>query len=185
MNEEQKLKPVTFIKGGYGDNYYSANLAKQNLLLKAMAISSDPKDWKMAIGAKHMAEVYRTLDKLSIRKEYHQALVRQGISLDFIIGGVKKIAENAKDKTALAAFQTLLKSVGMDKYEDVKAETRGWEDLILDANKKADEDETKGIEKSKVIESSDYTVVEPKMPQEILDKQAAEQELADGLYGKK
>jgi len=184
MNEEKKLKPVTFVKGGYGSTYYSANLAKQNLLLKAMAVSSDPKDWKMAIGAKHMAEVYRTLDKLSIRKEYHQALVRQGISLDFIIGGVKKIAENAKDKTALAAFQTLLKSVGMDKYEDVAAATRGWEDLILDAEKKAHEAEEKGLEKPEAIESSEYTVVEPKIPQEVLDKQESEQELADQLYGK-
>ncbi|MCK5616271.1 hypothetical protein KAR91_81165, partial [Candidatus Pacearchaeota archaeon] len=141
------------------------------------------KDWKMAIGAKHMAEVYRTLDKLSIRKEYHQALVRQGISLDFIIGGVKDIAINAKDKTALAAFQTLLKSVGMDKYEDVAQGTRGWEDLILDAEKKNNERIDAGKE-PEVIESTEYTVVEPKIPQEVLDKQSEELELADQLYGK-
>ena len=182
MNEEKKLKPVTFIKSGQGGSYYRDNIIQQNLLLKAMSVSDNPEDWKLAIGAQKMAEVYRTLDKLVIRKEFHQALVRQGITLDYIIAGIKNIAETANAKTALAAFQTFLKSIGMDKYDDVKEAAKGWEDLILEADKKKNEQLASGNIVN-VIESEEYEVIQPVVPDEVKKKQSDEQDLADTLYG--
>jgi len=88
MKEEEiivkKLKPVTFIKGEY--NYSRQNDLQQKLLLKAMQVTSDPNELKKMAGLKTVADVYRTLDKLAMRKEYHEALSRQGIDL-----GVKQI----------------------------------------------------------------------------------------------
>ena len=67
--KEKKYKPVTFVKGEIG--YYRDNKLQQNLLLKAMQITDNPKELRKAIGVKAVADVVRTLDKLTIRKEYH------------------------------------------------------------------------------------------------------------------
>jgi len=47
------------------------------LLLKALKVTQDPTELKKMIGVKTVAEVYRTLDKLSLRKEYHKALAEK------------------------------------------------------------------------------------------------------------
>ena len=110
------------------------NTAQQLFLLKALQITKDPNELRKMIGVKTVAEVYRTLDKLAMRKEYHAALIRSGISLDFIVGGIKEIAVGGfKDSDKLNALKTLLTSLGMDKYEDDGGQTRGsWEEILLE-----------------------------------------------------
>ena len=108
--KRNKYKPVTFLAGQIG--YYKNNTYQQELLLKAMQVSDDPKVLRDAIGVRAVADVVRTLDKLTIRKEYHESLSRKGVSLDYIVEGIKSIADTSpKDATKLKALQTLLRSV--------------------------------------------------------------------------
>lgn len=176
--KEIKLKPVTFEKGQY-INYYRQNDLQQKKLLKAIVVSDDPKQWRRMIGVKTMAEVYRTLDKLAIRKEYHEALSRQGIDFDIIIAGIKDISMNAeKDDTRLKGYQTLLKSLGVDRYEDVKEGSKDWEKLILEA---ADENRALPEGDRKVI-NTEYEVVQPEIPEDIKEIRKIDKELAKDLY---
>jgi len=172
----KKLKPVTFIKGGY-NQYYSQNTFQQMLLLKAMSVSTNPNTWRKMAGLKTMAEVYRTLDKLSMRKAYHEALSINGVDFDFIISGIKNLASSGKNEgVKLEAFKTFLKSLGLDQYEDVGGSSgTTWEDLVMKAN-----------DKEKVmIGSGDYDVVVPKIPKSIKTRRQEEIDIGKSLYENK
>ena len=152
MNKDnKKLKPVVFIKGYY--NYHQNNELQQNILLKALQITSNPQELKQMIGVKTVAEVYRTLDKLSIRKEYHQALMRQGLDLDTIVSGIKAEGVSSKNSgVRLKAWTTLLKSVGLDEYKEADSESsKTWEDTLREIVEK---------EKIKELPSSKRVVYE-------------------------
>ena len=55
---ETRLKPIVFIKSKYP--YNQENEFKQNLLLKALQITHNPKALKEMIGVRSVADVYRT-----------------------------------------------------------------------------------------------------------------------------
>lgn len=138
MNEQKKLKPVIFVKGDYA--YHRQNTLQQNLLLKAMQVTADPKKLREMIGVRSVAEVYRTLDKIAIRREYHEALLRQGIDLDTIVTGIKKIC-NGRESGAirLKGYQILLKSLGLDAYDgNIEGGNLNWEELIKEKSDKQD-----------------------------------------------
>jgi len=178
MKEQKKLKPVTFLKGHY--NYYRDNKFQQNLLLKALQITTDPNELKKMIGVKRVADVYRTLDKLAIRREYHEALVAAGIDLDTIVAGIKDVADNASPAIKLQAWQTLMKSLGLDRYEESSDDkAKGWEDILIQT---IDENEKKGLPEPKNIKVADYEVIEPEMPEEEKKKQEEEEKIGKELY---
>ena len=169
-----KLKPVIFVQGKY--SYNAQNTTQQMMLLNALKITKDPKKLREIIGVKTVADVYRTLDKLQMRKEYHSALARHGLSFDYIVKGIKKEVDEAdKSSDRLAGLGMLLKSVGMDKYEETQVSGGGWEDALL---KLSMESKEKGEE----IPVEEYKVEEPKMPDHIrLAKEKANKE-SKGLY---
>jgi hypothetical protein len=173
--KETKLKPVIFEKGRY--NFHSQGLFQQNVLLKAMQVTSNPEELRKMAGMKTVAEVYRTLDKLAIRKEYHEALVRNGVDLDYVVGGIKKICENAiSEPVKLAGYKTLLKSLGLEEYKEEKTETgKNWEELIRDMVQK----ESDGV---KDIDVNEYEVLQPEMPEEERAKRLIEKEEGRSIY---
>jgi len=184
--ELKKLKPFVFvenIKGNYTPRTYA-----QNILLKAISEGvTSIKELRKISGMKSAADVYRTLDKLAIRKEYHEALAKNGISLDYIINGLKDIADSSEsDSTRLASLNILLKSLGLDKYEKVEDSGKNWEDALLTAITK--EKEVKSIEgkidsiEGELDEKKEYEVIEPVIPNNELKKQEDENELAKMLY---
>jgi len=131
-NEIKEYRPVTINYGKY--NYHRANVMKQNLLLRAMQVTVDPYKLKNILGFRNVNEVYRTMDKIAMRKEYHDALLRNGIDFDTIIGGIKDLCVNSKsDSVKLMGWQTFIKSLGLDAYKDVPESTRKtWEDTLLE-----------------------------------------------------
>jgi hypothetical protein len=151
------------------------------MLLKAMQVTSDPKELRRMIGVRTVAEVYRTLDKLQLRKEYHEALAKAGISFDFIVGGLKNIAESGeKDGDRLKAFQTLLKSLGLEKYDAADSPTGGtWEEELL---KSLEEGKAQSSLPSGDITEGDYEVVQPEVPERMKKLRQQEEELTDGIY---
>ena len=180
MKNENKtqLKPVTFLKGHY--NYNRQNLLQQNLLLKALQITTDANELKKMIGVKTVAEVYRTLDKISIRKEYHEALLRHDIDLDTIVEGIKGVCQDDDESGAvkLKGWQMLLKSLGLDSYQDVTKESASnWEDVVKNTVKELDAPNEK-----KQIESSDYEVIMPEKPEAEDLKEKEEEVFGKSLY---
>jgi hypothetical protein len=167
-----KLKPIVFVQGKYA--YNRQNDAQQIYLLDALKVTQDPKRLKEMIGVRTVAEVFRTMDKIIMRKEYHQALARCGITFDYIVENTKDVVDNAaKDSDKLAALNMLLKSVGLDKYEETAISGGGWEDILL---KLADKDE------ASKPQPAEYEVIEPPMPEHIrIAKEKANQE-NKGLY---
>jgi len=142
---------------------------------------TNPKELRDIAGLKSVAEVYRTLDKMSIRKEYHQALARNGISLDYITKGFKDLADNAeKDDTRLKSLQSLLKSIGLDKYEKEEESSKGWEEVIIKAAEKGEI----GGDDPKMIEGEfeEYKVDVPEIPENEKEKEDEDMKIGKELY---
>jgi len=175
--ENNKLKPVTFISGRYLN--HRQNTAQQILLLNALKVTQDPKKLREMIGVKTVADVFRTLDKMALRKEYHSALSKSGISFDYLVEKTKKEidSEHTKPADKLNAIKMLLKSLGMEKYEQEGVAGGSWEDLLLKANEK---EATKKIEEPKVIAT--YEVKTPKTPDSVKKIKEKEKLIGQSLY---
>lgn len=174
---KKELKPVVFVKGKY--SYHNQNFLQQNLLLKALQVTTDVNELKKMIGVRTTAEVYRTLDKIAIRKEYHEALLRHNIDLDTIVNGIKAICEDPNESGAikLKGWQVILKSLGLDNYKEVEKESRdNWEDMVIETDRESMNSE------SKKLKSDDYDVVVPEIPEEEKRKQEEEEEAGNSLY---
>lgn len=180
MNQEQpepiKLKPVIF----YGNNVspkHQQNSFQQMLLLKAMAVTQDPEELKKMAGMKSVTEVYRTLDKMMIRREYHDALSRCGVDLDFLVRGLRDIAIGGiKDADRLNALKALMKSIGLDAYKETAiGGGSGWEETLLQKDAEQRElGEGDGTE--------DYDVSTPLLPDSVRQSHAEEAEALRGIY---
>ena len=170
-----KLKPVVFVQGRYG--YNNQNTTQQIMLLKALTITQDPKKLRELIGVKTVAEVFRTLDEIAMRKEYHSALAKKGITFEYIVDKIKNEIENAdKASDRLEGTKILLKSIGLDKYEETAIGGGSWEEALLQIKKEEEETGKKKI--APVV----YDVVEPLMPENIrIAKEKANKE-SKGLY---
>jgi hypothetical protein len=164
-----QLKPVVFVKGAYG--YTAQNTTQQILLLKALRITQDPKKLRDMIHVKTVADVYRTLDKIAMRKEYHASLAKAGISFDYIVGNIKKEIDTADKSTErLMAINILMKSIGMDKYEETAIGGGSWEEALSNISKE---------QKKEQLREAEYEVVVPPMPEDVRKKR--EKEKLDGM----
>jgi len=174
--ENNKLKPVVFVDSVFP--YYKQNTYQQTLLLKAMTVTDDPKELRRMAGVKAVADVYRTLDKLSLRKAYHEALAENEVSLSNVVAGIKQLAENSqKDAIRLKAYQTILRSLGLERYEDLEDQGKNWEEVLIRVQS---DREKKQIAEPKKIE---YEVSVPKMPESVRIKKEEEFGLSQQLYG--
>ena len=169
-----KLKPVILVQGRYA--YNRQNTTQQMMVLKALTLTQDPKKIRDIVGFRDVAEVYRTLDKIQMRKSYHEALAKAGLTFDFITKTMKDVIDNAtKDSDKLVGVKIFLKSIGLDKYEETAIGGGSWEEVLLKISKDASE----GNKPSTMVK---YEVVEPKMPEHIrIAKEKANTE-SRGLY---
>jgi hypothetical protein len=181
--EQPKLKPVIFVQGAR--RFYAQNTYAQNILLKAMSEGiTSPTELKKLAGLHATADVFRTLDKMAIRREYHEALERNGISLDYIVNGIKNITiDGESDNVKLMGYNILLRSLGLERYEKVEDTGKNWEDTILSAVAK--EEEAKQLGDGKAVEGqiAEYEVNKPCMPESEKKQREDETELAKMLYG--
>lgn len=180
---EPKLKPITMhTTSGKTGTKFEDNKAQQVMLLSALQVTRDPKKLKEMIGVRTVAEVYRTLDKMAIRREFHTAFDRAGITFDFIINGIKREAI-AGDKSAdrLKAFELMMKSLGLDKYDDVQASSgSSWEDKLVELMGKQEPGTpslTTGVESDE-----EYEVKEPEIPASALARQEEEEKMGASIF---
>ena len=168
------LKPVVFVQGKYA--YSAQNTTQQIMLLKALQITQDPKKLREMIGVKTVAEVYRTLDKIQMRKEYHDALVKFGLTFDYAAKTLKgAIDDSFKSSDKLKGVSIFLKSIGLDKYEESSISGGSWEDALLRLNQEADSSNLP----PKV---SEYDVIAPPVPENIRKAKEKANKEAKGLY---
>ena len=151
-----KAAPINSISGAQ----YLPNEYDQKALLDAFRESNDPTKLKEIIGVKTVAEVYRTLDRIAIRREFHKALDRAGIDFDFLISGLKREALGG-DKSAdrIKALEIFLKALGLNKYEEVQAgSATTWEERLLEAvnAKKKSGKRVEPKEAIRLIETNDH-----------------------------
>ena len=175
----KKLKPVVFVEGQ--GKFYRDNKLEQNILLKALSEGiTDTNELCKLASFKSAADVYRTLDKMAIRKEYHAALGRAGLDLDYLVGKIRDIIETTeKDENKLKALTLLLRSLGLDKYEKQEESGKSWEEAIIGALN--DKEKQKAIE-GEVTE--DYEVTPPTINIDNNEQEEAEQRVGEDLYGK-
>lgn len=178
MNETKtRLRPVVYTVPSF--NRGAQNTTQQMFLLKALQITSDPRELRKMIGVRTVAEVFRTLDKLAMRKEYHAALARQGISFDFIVSGLKEEAAGGeKSADRIKALQVLLKSLGLDKYDNDTPAGGTWEEELLKSLESSKED----APQNKLTDGKEYEVIVPVKPERVQKKQDEEAELLKSIY---
>lgn len=174
-----RLRPLVYTANSFVRG--SQNTSQQMFLLKALQVTDNPQELRRMIGVKTVAEVFRTLDKLAMRKEYHSALERNGVSFDFIVGGLKGEAIGAeKGGERIKAYQILLKSLGMDKYDVSDSGGGGtWEEELL---KSINKEREKNLELPPVSNNTEYEVKTPVMPDSVKKMRQDEAELVEGIY---
>lgn len=164
--------PVIFVSGVYGQT--QANVSQQLMFLRALNVAEDPKKFKQIIRARAAVDVFRTLDKIAIRKEWHAALERKGIDADVLIDVLKnEMFDAEKSSDRISAAKVLIKSLGLDKYEDSAISGGSWEDEILRVAEGGNPD---------VPDGEDYTVEEPPIPDSVKKKREEQNELGKSLY---
>jgi hypothetical protein len=144
--------------------------------------SGSPLKLKEIIGAKTVAEVYRTLDKLTIRREFHDALTKAGITFEFLIEGIKREAIGGdKSMDRLKAYEMLLKTLGLDKYDDASTGvTSSWEERLL----KAIEGHEGALEENVTpshTKLTNYAVVVPQTPSAMKAKKKEAEEMEGSM----
>ena len=171
------LKPVTFVNATYPR--YSQNTTQQILLLKALKVTNDPAKLRQMIGVKTVADVFRTLDKMVLRKDFHSALSAAGIDFEFIVKGLKSEAETAeKSGDRIKVYQTLLRSLGMDKYDDPVEGGARWEESLI---AKIEEDKKRALPAG-VNQDEEYPIIVPQIPESEKKRQKEEGEAGRSLY---
>ena len=175
-----KLKPVTFVSTKYSKHHQ--NTTQQIMLLNALKVTQDPKKLKEMVGLKTVAEVFRTLDKLALRKEFHKSLTDCGIDFRFIVNGIKtECLAGDKSSDRLKGYQILLKSLGMDTYDDKNEGGSGsWEEALQKVIKNKEED-TKMID-APATSAGEYEVKQPVMPESVRLRKQIESAEGQGLY---
>jgi len=162
------------------------------MMLRALQVTSDPKKLKQMLGLHSVAQVYQTLDRLSIRKEYHNALQAAGLDMGSIVNKLKHLTLYAEDEgVQLRATLAILKSLGLEKYEnDAEAGGSFEQELLKTLEKQKEvpaqakaENVIDSGELPKEFQIEDYEVNVPEIPDSMKQLRKNEDDLTKRLYG--
>ena len=164
------LKPVIIRKTDF--SFHRQNKFQQILMLKALRVTRDPSKLMEMTGLKTKAAVFRTLDKLSMQKEYHRSLARHGLDFDFITKGLKSELEapDAKSADRISVYKALMKSLGVESYVDSDPGGGDWQEEMVG-------------KKEEPVLDGDYEVKPPQIPEGVKKMKEEEHKLGDELYG--
>jgi hypothetical protein len=135
---------------------------------------TDPEDLKKMASIRSSAELFVTMDKLAMRKEYHAALAKHGLSIDALVAGIAEHAFDMRDrKMAFEAKKFILKTLSLDRFANESTGAKGWQDLVLEKAMQA-KDEMKALPPPDGL----YEVEEPEVPSDM--REMAEKTVVDG-----
>jgi hypothetical protein len=152
-----------------------ANIRGQNLLLKGMVITGNMDKAADMAGIKTAVELYRTLDRLALRKGYHKALSDEGIDLQWIVQRIKGHADGPSGQVSMQALRMLLTSLGLNQYSVEEEGQKNWEDTLLKISNEYDA-------KQLPAPTASYTVNVPKEPEKNKQMRSKEQQIGKELY---
>ena len=170
-----KLKPVVVVSTVY--NHHRQNRTQQIMLLKALKKTQNPKELQRMLGLKKLSEVYRTMDKLAMNKEFHKELFRLGVDFGWVIEGMKKEldAPDARAGDRINVYKTFMKSMGVDSYTDTSDSGGGdWQEAL-----KTDSQ----VVEAEVNAGDEYDVTMPEMPPEMRQLKDEDESIGHQLYG--
>ena len=152
-----------------------ANIRGQNLLLKGMIMTGNMDKAAELAGIKTAVELYRTFDRLALRKGYHKALDDEGVNLNWIVQRIKGHADGPSAQVSMQALRMLLTSLGLNQYTVEEEGQKNWEDTLL---KISNEYESKQLS----APTASYTVNVPKEPAKNKEMRSKEQQIGKELY---
>ena len=107
------------------------------------------------------------------------------MGIDDITKGISNLAKNStSDKIKLGAYQTLLKTLGLDKYEVSENQGKNWEELLLKVNE-AEKNESRMLGESVntlKINTPVYDVAVPKMPSSVKTQREEDSASEKSIY---
>lgn len=157
-----------------------ANIGRQNLLLRGMLMTGDMDAARKYAGIHSAAEIIRTMDRISLRKDYHEALESEGVDMRWIVRGIKDKAENAElDSVRLAALRMFLTSLGLNNYSVAEEGTKNWEETLLELAERYQST------KMPALEVTSYEVLTPPVPESAKGERKKEDDLGKELYDKR
>lgn len=149
------------------------------MILKALPHTDDLDDLKKVAQFHSKTQVLRTLDKLAIRKEFHEALEKYGLDIQSIVRELKEICMNSeREDTRLRGLQTVLRAVGLEKYEVAESVKNDWEELLL----KIGESENKQLEPGTKAKDIIYEVTEPAIPDSAKQQLQKDRTVGGSIY---
>jgi hypothetical protein len=166
------LKTVTLVSTKYTKRNKNNN--NQSILLNTLTISKDPEQMQQIMNVQKVAGAIKTLDKIVLRKQFHEALHEDEVDFKFIVKGIKKECERGdKSSDRLKGYQILLRSLGMDSYDDTKDENAAnWEDALQKVIK--EKQSQKIISAPAEPVDQEYEVIQPKVPDSVKAKKEEE-----------
>lgn len=177
---DSKKKPITV--SDVKTTFYQENSYGQNLLAKALTDGiTDPLELRKLAGMRTTAEVYRCLDKLALRREYHTALSKSGIGFGTIADKLKELMDSPSQKIQLGAVNALMKSLGLEKYEQVEDAGKSWEEELIRVSEEARK-EGRDFKQIEMEEFTDYEVVTPETPTSEKERQENERKIGRDIY---
>lgn len=177
--KQEDLKPITLSKPT--SSKHRKNKFQQHQLLKGLSNTSDLEELKKIAQFKSKAGVLRTMDKLAMREEFHKALERHGLDIHSLVGKLSELANSNDEKIVLKTVKTLMKAIGVDKYDDAESKDQGWEEILLEIHKEQKDENGETIPEPQDKEVN-YAVDKPEKPQEVIDAEEEEEDLGQALY---
>lgn len=170
---KEPYKTTVFISGAY--EHTKENVSQNLMLLKAMGVAKDPKKFQQIIRARAAVAVFQTMDKIALRREWHNALEKAGLGFDTIVEVLKnEMIHGKRGNDRINAAKIVLKSLGLEKYEDASIQGGSWEDEILRAADNATSDDRKN--------NSEYVVKVPQIPESVKKQRKEQNDLGKSLY---
>lgn len=103
--------------------------------------------------------------------------------MNMLVGQLKEIiTEASKDETRLHGIQTVLKSVGLEKYETTETEGKDWEGLLLKINEQEQTARLTGGPSVINGTTQKYDVVVPAVPESARKKREEDDEIGKSIY---
>lgn len=150
-----------------------AGIKRQNLLLKGMMIHGNMDKATHFAGIRSAVELYRTFDRIQLRRGYHEALADEDVDLRWIVNRIKKHADSPNGQVALSGLRMLLGSLGLNRYDVAEEGHKNWEDTLLQLSESYD---------SKEQPLTAYKVNPPQVPEASKLMRQKENKIGKELY---
>lgn len=107
--------------------------AAAELVMKGLSEGiTDPEELKRLSGIKRSADLMVTMDRLSLRREFHEAMYRAGLTPDKLMTTLSDHVDSTDAKVSIKAVEVTLKMLSMFRPESSSGDVKSWEEIVLE-----------------------------------------------------